>query len=102
MKRLAVRLSVIACLVSACSLEFTPCGESGINCGGSESVCVCETGRCAEPDEDCVSGLHYVAGRCVTEAEARSAVPSTPDDPGVCRVADGGSDSDVHDAADGG
>ncbi len=48
------------------------------------------TGKCAEPDEDCRSGLHYVGGRCVGVDEAYSGIPSTPDHAGTCPGHDAG------------
>jgi hypothetical protein len=99
MKRLAVCLALTAsCLVlDACSLDFVDCGTSGVNCGGEDSVCICATGKCAEPDEDCRSGLHYVGGRCVSVTEAPTAIESTPLRPRLCSTDGGGDTSDAHD-----
>jgi hypothetical protein len=100
MKRFVVCVVVlVGCLAfSGCTLDYNECGVGGLGCSGAESVCVCSSGKCAEPDEDCASGLHYVGGRCVPEDEARSGIPSTPDRPGTCPGHDGG--GDVHDTVD--
>jgi len=86
MKRIVVRLAILSgfLLLAGCSLEFVECGTSGVHCGGEHSVCVCATGRCAEPDERCPSGLHYVGGRCVPTDQAATAVESTPVRPRSC------------------
>ncbi len=90
----------VGCLAfSGCALEFNECGVGGVGCSGPESICICTSGRCAEEDEDCASGLHYVGGRCVGVDEAPSAIPSTPDRPGNCTSRDGG--GDISDASDG-
>lgn len=77
--------------LGGCDLAFNECGTAGLHCEGDESVCICATGRCAEPDHRCASGLHYVGGRCVPESAALSAIQSTPENPNGCFL-DGGSD----------
>ena len=86
MKQIVVRLSILAgfLVLAGCSLDFVECGTSGVQCGGEHSVCVCATGRCAEPDERCTSGLHYTGGRCVPSDLAATAVESTPIRPRSC------------------
>ncbi|MBI5486746.1 MAG: hypothetical protein HY905_05400 [Deltaproteobacteria bacterium] len=106
MMRLAIGLVSLAGLLvlPGCSLEFVECGANGVHCGGEASVCVCATGRCAEPDDRCPSGLHYTGGRCVPAELASSAVESTPVRPRSCSsdaVAEDGA-GDVADDGGGG
>lgn len=98
---LAVLAACGALVLGGCDLAFNECGTEGLHCAGEESVCICSTGRCAEPDHRCASGLHYFGGRCVPASEAASAIDSTPENPNACAV-DGGSDgrSDTVDAID--
>jgi hypothetical protein len=96
----ACGLAAIA-LLAGCTLEYQRCGEDDVGCPGDDSVCVCSTGRCAEPDPYCASGLHYLGSRCVSRDEALRVVPSTPDEPGLCSSAEGGADADA-DASDSG
>jgi len=92
MTRLLAFLAACGCLVlGGCDLSFSECGSEGLHCGGEESVCICATGRCAEPDHRCASGLHYFGGRCVPVPEGASAVESTPENPNACYL-DGGAD----------
>jgi len=90
MIRLAVMFATLGALLLAggCSLDFNECGSDDRYCEGEESMCVCATGKCAEPDEDCPSGLHYVGGRCVSLSESASAIASTPDRRGACHTAE--------------
>jgi hypothetical protein len=103
MSNLAVRLaSLAACLLlSGCALGNERCGTEGLHCESDEAVCVCATGKCAEPDDDCASGIHYVGGRCVPRHEAATAVPSSTDYSVACPVADGGGDDARDDGRDG-
>ncbi|MBN1774443.1 MAG: hypothetical protein JXB32_24500 [Deltaproteobacteria bacterium] len=85
MTRLLAAFAACGCLfLGGCDLAFHECGTEGLHCEGDESVCICSTGRCAEPDHRCESGLHYFGGRCVPVSEAASAVASTPDNPNAC------------------
>jgi hypothetical protein len=95
MTRLAVTFATLGALLLAggCSLDFNECGSNDLTCGGDDSMCVCSTGKCAEPDEDCASGLHYVGGRCVSLSDSASAIRSTPEIHGVCAGSDGGRDT---------
>ena len=99
MKRFVLGVAVlVGCLAySGCSLDFSECGVNGVACSDPDGVCICATGRCAEEDEDCASGLHYVGGRCVPAEEAPSAISSTPASPGRCATSDGGSDGAIGD-----
>lgn len=88
MRRLLALSALAPVLASGCTLEYQRCGENGIGCPGTQGKCVCATGRCADPDVRCPSGLHYVGSRCVPESEVDTAIDSTPEDPGACAVPD--------------
>ena len=110
MKRIVVRLAILAgfLVLAGCSLDFVECGSDGVHCNGEHSLCICATGRCAEPDERCPSELHYVGGRCVPVDLAGTAIESTSIRPRACPVGDAsaddgaGDDGAVDDGADGG
>ncbi|MDI7268082.1 MAG: hypothetical protein QME96_08815 [Myxococcota bacterium] len=99
MRRLLVL--VVAAMIGAthgCVLEHDRCGQAGVGCPGTQGVCVCATGRCADPDPRCPSGFHYIGSRCVPESEAPTAIRSTSASPGVCTSADADAGPDALDA----
>ena len=97
MTRLLAACTVLGTVAFGCTLDYERCGENDVGCSGEHSVCVCATGRCADPDTDCESGYHYVGSRCVPAFEAETAVDSTPAEPGMCNPGDGGADADARD-----